>query len=133
MLEINLTRVMTHFFQVKFEISVISQWCWEYRYYSCSREKVSWHGDRETIKILKKCYTYHADSFFKQGLRFNSECYVKLLKSMVNLQLNRIASGKPYMWQQDSVRWHSFESVLLYQPPHHLISGLLINSDCSVG
>ena len=41
--------------------------------------------------------------FFREGLRLNSDDNVELLFTLVKPWKTRVANGRPYVWQQDSV------------------------------
>ena len=40
--------------------------------------------------------------FFKEGLRLNSDGYVKMLTTVVKPWITRVANNRPYVWLQDS-------------------------------
>ena len=44
--------------------------------------------------------------FFREGLRLNSDAYVKLLITVVKPWITRAAIGRPNVWQQDSTPCH---------------------------
>ena len=44
---------------------------------------------------------------FKEGLRLNSDGYVELLSKVVRPWVERVAAGRPYVWQQDSAPCHT--------------------------
>lgn len=46
-------------------------------------------------------------SIFSQGFRLNSDGYVEFLNSVVKTSLERVASGRPNVWQQDSIPSHT--------------------------
>ena len=40
--------------------------------------------------------------FYREGLRLNSDAYVKLLITVVKPWITRVSNGRPCVWQQDS-------------------------------
>ena len=46
---------------------------------------------------------------FEVGLKVNTEVYLDVLKSVVIPWCNQVASGRPWVWQQDSVAAHKFK------------------------
>ena len=60
---------------------------------------------------------------FEVGLKVNTKVYLDVLKSVVIPWCNQVASGRPWVWQQDSVPVHkSKETQALY---HYLTGPLL--------
>ena len=43
---------------------------------------------------------------FEVGLKVNTKMYLDVLKSVVILWYNQVASGRPWVWQQDSALAH---------------------------
>ena len=43
---------------------------------------------------------------FEVGLKVNTKVYLDMLKSVVILWCNRVAGGRPWVWQQDSTPAH---------------------------
>ena len=43
---------------------------------------------------------------FEVGLKVNTKVYLDVLKSVVILWCNRVAGGRPWVWQQDSAPAH---------------------------
>ena len=44
---------------------------------------------------------------FERGLRLNSQGYVEVLNTVVKPWLEGVASGRPFVWQQDSASCHT--------------------------
>ena len=49
---------------------------------------------------------HHATSHLQVGLKVNSKVYLDILKSVVIPWCNQVASGRPWVWQQDSAPAH---------------------------
>ena len=45
--------------------------------------------------------------FFADGLRLNTEGYIQVLSEVVKPWIDRVARGRPYVWQQDSAPCHT--------------------------
>lgn len=50
--------------------------------------------------------------FFEKGLRVNSDEYIKVLRDVVVPWMNQVASGRPYVFQQDSAPAHASKKTL---------------------
>ena len=48
---------------------------------------------------------------FEVGLKVNTKVYLDVLKSVVIRWCNQVASGRPWMWQQDSAPAHKFKET----------------------
>ena len=48
---------------------------------------------------------------FEVGLKVNNQVYLGVLKSVVIPWCNQVASGRPWVWQQDSVPAHMFKET----------------------
>ena len=48
---------------------------------------------------------------FEVGLKVNTKVYLDVLKSMVIPQCNQVASGRPWVWQQDTAPAHKFKET----------------------
>lgn len=60
--------------------------------------------------------------FFEKGARLNAERYVEVLKDVVKPWMDRVADGKPYVFQQDSAPAHKAKTTqawLNLNVPHH--------------
>ena len=49
---------------------------------------------------------------FEVGLKVNTKMYVEVLKSVVIPWFNQVASGRPWVWQQDSAPAHKSNETL---------------------
>lgn len=60
--------------------------------------------------------------FFPKGLRVTAEIYQEVLRDVVKPWMDRIANGRPYVFQQDSAPAHKARTTqawLLNNVPHH--------------
>ena len=51
---------------------------------------------------------------FEVGLKVNTKVYLDVLKSVVILWCNQVASGRPWVWQQDSAPAHKSKETLAW-------------------
>ena len=48
---------------------------------------------------------------FEVGLKVNTKVYLDVLKSVMILWCNKVAGGRPWVWQQDSAPAHKFKET----------------------
>ena len=52
-----------------------------------------------------------APLIFEGGLKVNTKVYLDVLKSVVIPWCNQVASGRPWVWQQDSAPVHKSKEI----------------------
>ena len=67
--------------------------------------------------------------FFQRGLRVNASDYIQVLEDTVKPWMDRVANGRPYVFQQDSASAHKAQVTQKWLPGNvpcrSLIPGLM--------